>query len=68
MADFAPELKQKLKAGGCRGHRSGKGSHDTWYSPASKQYFTVPSKILSRHTANKCLKDAGLYNKKTRFG
>jgi len=31
-----------------------------WYSPITKQNFTVDTGVKSRHTANKTLKDAGL--------
>jgi predicted RNA binding protein YcfA (HicA-like mRNA interferase family) len=38
----------------------GKGDHDVWHDPKSGQKVTVPWKIMSRHTANDILKDAGL--------
>jgi len=57
---YTPEVKRLLSAPGCRYHKSGKGDHETWYSPISGRYFTVDSKILSRHTANETLKQAGL--------
>lgn len=60
MADFAPELKRILREAGCRFHRQGRGDHEIWYSPVSARYFTVDSKIKSRHTANAVLKQAGL--------
>jgi HicA-like toxin of HicAB toxin-antitoxin system len=63
MADFTRELKQILSAAGCGFHRSGKGDHEIWWSPISKRYFTVDSKIKSRHTANEVLKQAGLEKK-----
>jgi hypothetical protein len=31
-----------------------------WWNPATGQKVTVPWKIMSRHTANGILKDAGL--------
>ena len=40
--------------------RHGRGDHDIWYSSISDQNLTVPVKIMSRHMANKVLKDAGL--------
>ncbi|MGR3984084.1 MAG: type II toxin-antitoxin system HicA family toxin [Gammaproteobacteria bacterium] len=49
-----------LKEKGCAFSHPGKGDHDTWYSPISKQKFTVDSKIKSRHTANETLKQAGI--------
>ena len=60
MGDFAPDVKRILKANGCYWLRSGKGDHEIWYSPISKRNFTVDSKILSRHTANAIMKQAGL--------
>ncbi len=59
-ASYTPEVKQLLRAAGCHLHRAGKGDHETWYSSLSNRYFTVDSKILSRHTANETLKQAGL--------
>ena len=41
-------------------HRQGKGDHEIWYSPITNRYFPVDNKILSRHTANGILKQAGL--------
>lgn len=60
MADYSPEVKRRLRASGCYFHRQGKGDHEIWYSPITNRYFPVDSKILSRHTANGILKQAGL--------
>jgi predicted RNA binding protein YcfA (HicA-like mRNA interferase family) len=60
MADYSPEVKRVLRANGCYFHRQGKGDHEIWYSPITNRYFPVDSKILSRHTANGILKQAGL--------
>ncbi|HET9106194.1 MAG TPA: type II toxin-antitoxin system HicA family toxin [Steroidobacteraceae bacterium] len=60
MSDFAPELKRILRAAGCYFVRPGKGDHEIWFSPLSKRHFPVDSKIMSRHTANGVLKQAGL--------
>lgn len=60
MADYAPRLKRLLKDGGCWKVREGKGDHEIWESPHTSTRFTVDSKILSRHTANGVLKQAGL--------
>ncbi len=57
---FTPQLKKLLRKAGCSFVRHGKGDHERWYSPVSKNYFTVDNKILSRHTANAVLKEAGL--------
>jgi hypothetical protein len=40
--------------------RTGKGSHEIWYSPVTKRRFPVPVGIVSRHTANGVLVQAGL--------
>jgi predicted RNA binding protein YcfA (HicA-like mRNA interferase family) len=60
MGDFAPDLKRMLRAAGCYRVRRGKGDHDVWFSPVSGRNFVVDSRILSRHTANAVLKQAGL--------
>ncbi len=60
MADFAIQLKKLLQEAGCRFERHGKGDHDIWYSPITQVRFVVDGKILSRHTANAVLKQAGL--------
>jgi predicted RNA binding protein YcfA (HicA-like mRNA interferase family) len=57
---FTPELIRLLKAAGCVFVRHGKGDHDIWHSPQSGVTFAVDHKILSRHTANGVLKQAGL--------
>lgn len=57
---YTPEVKKTLKAAGCRFHRQGKGDHEIWQSPLNNRKFTVDNKILSRHTANETLKQAGL--------
>jgi predicted RNA binding protein YcfA (HicA-like mRNA interferase family) len=60
MAGFERELRKLLTDAGCAFHRQGKGDHEIWYSPLSERYFTVDGEILSRHTANAVLKQAGL--------
>jgi hypothetical protein len=60
VADFAAQLKKLLRDAGCRFERPGKGDHEIWYSPLTGIRFPVDSKILSRHTANAVLKQAGL--------
>jgi HicA toxin of bacterial toxin-antitoxin, len=40
--------------------RQGKGDHEIWFSPLTQWRFPVDSNILSRHTANGVLKQAGL--------
>jgi len=60
VADYGDEVRKILQKNGCYRYRQGKGSHEIWRSPISQRYFAVPVKILSRHTANAILKQAGL--------
>lgn len=64
MADYARELKRFLKQNGCEFVRAGKGDHELWRSPITGTIFPVDHKILSRHTANGILKQAGLADRK----
>jgi predicted RNA binding protein YcfA (HicA-like mRNA interferase family) len=56
---FGKEVRDMLTAAGCAFLRHGKGDHDIWSTP-SGQRIVVPVKIMSPHTANAILKDAGL--------
>jgi predicted RNA binding protein YcfA (HicA-like mRNA interferase family) len=60
MAELYRELVAILHAHGCYLLRTGKRSHEIWYSPVSKRHVTVPRSTKSRHTANDILKQAGL--------
>jgi hypothetical protein len=60
MATYTPKLKEILLAHGCRFDRPGRGDHEIWYSPITDRRFPVDHKILSRHTANAVLKQAGI--------
>jgi predicted RNA binding protein YcfA (HicA-like mRNA interferase family) len=60
MAELYRRLAELLRANGCRLVRSGKGSHEIWFSPVNGQHVTVPRSTKSRHTANEVLKQAGL--------
>ena len=53
-------IKKILSEAGCYFIRQGKGDHEIWYSPITKQNFVGDSSIKSRHTANAVLKQAGL--------
>ncbi|MGH9477961.1 MAG: type II toxin-antitoxin system HicA family toxin [Terriglobales bacterium] len=64
MADYAPELKRFLQQRGCALVRLGKCDHELWCSPITGTVFPVDHKILSRHTANGILKQAGLADRK----
>jgi hypothetical protein len=60
VADFSREVRRLLREAGCYLVRQGKGDHEIWYSPISNTTFPVDSKIVSRHSANGVLKDAGV--------
>ncbi|HYB89725.1 MAG TPA: type II toxin-antitoxin system HicA family toxin [Candidatus Binataceae bacterium] len=60
MASYTDRVKEILREHGCYFHRQGKGDHEIWYSPTTRRYFPVDSKILSRHTANAVLRQAGI--------
>ena len=60
MATLTPKLKEILRAYGCTFERPGRGDHEIWYSPITERRFPVDHKILSRHTANAVLKQAGI--------
>jgi predicted RNA binding protein YcfA (HicA-like mRNA interferase family) len=60
MAELYRRLAELLRASGCRVVRSGKGSHEIWFSPITGRHVTVPRSTKSRHTANEVLKQAGL--------
>ncbi|MGH7024027.1 MAG: type II toxin-antitoxin system HicA family toxin [Caulobacteraceae bacterium] len=60
MSSYTPRVKEALLAAGCRLVRQGRGDHEVWESPINGKRFTVDGKILSKHTANGTLKDAGL--------
>jgi predicted RNA binding protein YcfA (HicA-like mRNA interferase family) len=57
---FDKPLRDLLRQAGCYLVRQGKGSHEIWHSPLTRQNFAVPVGIPSRHTANAILKQAGL--------
>lgn len=57
---FDRPLRQLLREAGCTFVRQGKGSHEIWHSPITRQNLPVPLKIPSRHTANAILRQAGL--------
>lgn len=60
MASYTRAVKKILSEHDCCYHRSGKGDHEIWYSPVTDRYFTVDHNILSRHTANGIMKQAGV--------
>jgi predicted RNA binding protein YcfA (HicA-like mRNA interferase family) len=60
LKGYGKAVRKTLTEAGCRFLRQGRGDHEVWTSPHARKPFTVPVTILSRHTANKVLKDAGL--------
>jgi predicted RNA binding protein YcfA (HicA-like mRNA interferase family) len=60
VADFSRDVRRVLREAGCYLVRQGKGDHEIWYSPITNTTFPVHGKIVSRHSANCLLKDAGL--------
>ncbi len=62
-SSFTPQVKRILKQHGCSPVRQGKGDHEIWFSPVTKRHFPVDGKILSRHTANGIMKQAGIGHK-----
>ena len=60
MRGYGKAVRDRLSEAGWKFLRHGKGDHDVWYNPETAQKVTVPVKLMSRHTANGILKDAGL--------
>jgi hypothetical protein len=59
-ATFDRELRRLLRRAECTLVPTGKGSHEIWQSPITGRRFPVPVGIVSRHTANGVLEQAGL--------
>ena len=57
---YYAQLVAILRDAGCSFRRNGKGDHEIWFSPISNRTFTLDRGILSRHTANAVLNQAGL--------
>ena len=60
MASYTPGVKEVLRLHGFQFERPGRGDHEIWFSPITDRRFPVDGKILSRHTANAVLKQAGI--------
>jgi len=60
VTGFGKAVRDKLQEADCKFVRHGKGDHDIWHSPITARNLTVPVRIMSRHLANKVLRDAGL--------
>lgn len=63
MAGFTRAVKEILRDNGCEFFRQGKGDHEIWWNPTTGKKFVVDSDIVSRHTANAALKQAGIDQK-----
>lgn len=57
---FGEALHNLLRDAHCSLDRQGRGDHEIWQSPITGTRFVVDGKILSRHTANAVLRQAGL--------
>ena len=57
---YTARVKDLLRQHGCELLRRGKGDHEIWRSPHAVKPITVDGKIMSRHSANGVLKDAGI--------
>ena len=60
MAEYEKKVRELLKQNCCEFVRHGKGDHDIYYSPITRNNFTVDSKIKSRHTANAIMRQSGI--------
>lgn len=60
MAEYEKVIRQILLEHCCTFVRRGKGDHDIWYSPLTKQNFPVDGKVKSRHTANAIMRQSGI--------
>jgi hypothetical protein len=60
VAGYSEALKRLLREAGCEFVRHGRGDHDIWRSPITGVHFVVDAEIMSRHTANAVLRQAGL--------
>ena len=60
MKEYSKALCDMLDKHGCYFVRHGKGDHDIWHSPYTKEIVIVDGTIKSRHLANKILKKAGV--------
>jgi hypothetical protein len=60
MADYTKEVYDIILKNGCTFVRRGKGDHNIYYSPITKENFSVDGKIKKRHSANETLKEAGI--------
>ena len=57
---YTRQLKAILRKHGWSQLRAGKGDHEIWSHPEAQKPIVVDGKIMSRHTANAVLKQAGI--------
>jgi predicted RNA binding protein YcfA (HicA-like mRNA interferase family) len=57
---YSKRLKALLRDHGWQFLRPGKGDHEVWSSPNATKPVIVDNRIMSRHTANAILKQAGI--------
>lgn len=57
---YTSRLKAILREHGCTFERPGKGDHEVWSCPEATRPVIVDGRIMSRHTANEVLKQAGI--------
>ena len=60
VLSFTPKIIDILRQNGFEFYRAGKGDHQIWRHKETGKRVTVDAKVLSRHTANKIMRDAGL--------
>lgn len=60
MKGYYKLLRRLLEEAGCTLVRHGKGDHQIWYSPLTRRNVVVDGGVVSRHSANDILKQAGL--------
>lgn len=60
---YTKQLKSILSEHGWHLLRSGKGDHEIWAHANVAKPVVVDAKIMSRHTANAVLKQAGIKQK-----
>jgi hypothetical protein len=57
---YTERVRALLLAHGCTYLRPGKGDHELWLCPGSTRPVVVDGRMMSRHTANGVLKQAGI--------
>lgn len=57
---YTARVREILTAHGCTFLRKGKGDHELWRCPDAARPIVVDGKIMSRHLANKVLRQAGI--------